>query len=150
MKTNTILGLAVLGIAAYYLLRKKPIKAEDLQKQPDNVIPAVIRNYKAELKVSDLSSRGRSRSGPQQPVIVKSSRVILDVEKPSLKTPIYENPINSIPNVYDRGVGQELNFSGNDGFYNNMGGDCTVSIQDACACMKESRPKYMLDIPQLP
>lgn len=150
MKTNTILGLAVLGFAAYYLLRKKPVKVEDLQKQPDNVIPSVIKNAKAEVTVSDLSSRRKSRLGPKQPVIVKSARVILDVEKPALKKPIYQNPINLIPNVYDRGIGQELNFDGNDGFYNNLGGDCTVSIQDACGCMKDSRPRYTLDIPQLP
>lgn len=153
MNTKTLLGVGAVAVLAYLLLRnKKKVEVSDLQKEPVNVIPPVIRNLSNQVLVSDLSSR-QGASGIGGPVTVKRSRLILDQVKVPVKAPIIINPTNSIPNVYDRGVGRELNVSASgelSGFYENMAGTCTDQIQNACKCTQRNKPRYSLDIPKLP
>lgn len=153
MNTKTILGVGAVAVLAYLLLRnKKKVEVSDLQKEPVNVIPPVIRNLKNQVLVSDLSSK-QGASGIGGPVTVKRSRLILDQVKVPVKAPVIINPTNSIPNIYDRGVGREINLSASgeiSGFYDNMAGTCTDQIQNACKCTQENKPRYSLDIPKLP
>jgi hypothetical protein len=65
-----------------------------------------------------------------------------------MKKPIYISPKNSIPNVYDRGIGQDIDFLG---FMNASGGD---TIQNNCnkANLKgaTSGAQLKMDMPKLP
>lgn len=153
MNTKTLLGVGAVAVLAYLLLRnKKKVEVSDLQKEPVNVIPPVIRNLKNQVLVSDLSSK-QGASGIGGPVTVKRSRLILDQIKVPVKAPVIINPTNSIPNIYDRGVGREINLAASgelSGFYDNMAGTCTDQIQNACKCTQEAKPRYSLDIPKLP
>jgi len=154
MNTKTLLGIGGVAILAYYLFRnKKNVEVSDLQKEPANVIPAVVKNLNNQVLVSDLSSNSQARTGIGGPIKVRRSRLILDQIKVPVKAPIEINPINLIPNVYDRGVGQEINLAASgeiQGFYENMAGTCTEQIQNACKCSRDYKPRYGLDIPQLP
>lgn len=157
MNTKTLLGIGAVGIIAYLLLRKKSPKSSrvavlDIPKDPINVIPPIVKNLDNQVLVSDLSSR-QGASGIGGAVKVRRSRLILDDIKVPLKAPIIINPTNSIPNVYDRGVGREINLAASGeltGFYDNMGGTCTDQIQNACKCTQEVKPRYSLEIPKLP
>jgi hypothetical protein len=45
MNTKTLLGIGGVAILAYYLFRnKKKVEVSDLQKEPANVIPSVVKN----------------------------------------------------------------------------------------------------------
>jgi hypothetical protein len=153
MNTKTLLGVGAVSVLAYLLLRnRKKVEVSDLQKEPVNVIPPVIRNLNNQVLVSDLSSK-QGASGIGGPVTVKRSRLILDQIKVPVKAPIQINPTNLIPNVYDRGVGMELSVSASgevSGFYDNMGITCTDQLQNACRCSQENKQRFKLDIPQLP
>jgi hypothetical protein len=154
MNTKTLLGIGGVAILAYILFRnKKKVEVSDLQKEPSNVIPAVVKNLKNQVLVSDLSSNSQSRTGIGVPIKVRRSRLILDQIKVPVKEPIIMNPINLIPNRYDRGVGQELAVSASgevQGYYENMAGVCTEQIQKACKCTSEKQERLPLNIPQLP
>jgi hypothetical protein len=154
MNTKTLLGIGGVVILAYYLFRnKKKVEVSDLQKEPVNVIPPVIRRKKDLVILDDLSSNTQARTGIGGSVKVRNARLILDDIKVPLKVPVKINPINLIPNVYDRGVGQEINLAASgeiQGFYENMAGTCTEQIQNACKCSREYKQSFPLDIPQLP
>ena len=66
----------------------------------------------------------------------------------NFKKPIYISPKNSIPNVYDRGIGQDIDFFG---YMNASGGD---TLQNNCnkSNLKGSTNGMQLkmDIPKLP
>jgi hypothetical protein len=86
------------------------------------------------------------------PVNLKKSPVLIEDIRVPVKEPIYIAPINAIPNVYDRGVGQPLTMAANgrqESFY-NMSGYCSENVQNACKCSAGRTGKYTLDIPQLP
>jgi hypothetical protein len=154
MNTKTLLGIGGVAILAYILFRnKKKVEVFDLQKEPTNVIPAVFRRKKDIVTLDDLSSNSQARTGIGGPIKVRNSRLILDEIKVPLKEPIIINPINLIPNIYDRGVGQELAVSASgevQGYYENMAGVCTEQIQNACKCTSEKQERLPLNIPQLP
>ena len=154
MNTKTLLGIGGVAILAYVLFRnKKKVQVSDLQKQPVNVIPAVIRRKKDLVTLDDLSSNSQARTGIGGPTKVRRSRLILDQTKIPVKEPIIINPINVIPNVYDRGVGMELAVSASgevQGYYENMSGICTEQLQKACKCTSEKQERFPLNIPQLP
>lgn len=72
--------------------------------------------------------------------------------KVPIKEPIRIAAANVIPNVYDRGINEPLDFvsANGQGFY-NMSGVCTENIQKACGCVtKENKDKYYFEVPQLP
>ena len=86
------------------------------------------------------------------PVNMKKTPVLIEDIKVPVKEPIFIAPINVIPSVYDRGVGQPIAFAANgrqESFY-NMSGYCSENVQNACRCSSEKKGKYTLDIPQLP
>jgi hypothetical protein len=154
MNTKTLLGIGGVAILAYVLFRnKKKVEVSDLQKEPINVIPAVIRRKKDVVTLDDLSSNSQSRTGIGGPIKVRNSRLILDPIKDPVKQPVIINPINLIPNIYDRGVGQEINLAASgeiQGFYENLAGTCTEQIQNACRCNDKKQDRFPLNIPQLP
>lgn len=64
-----------------------------------------------------------------------------------LKKPIYIRPINSIPNVYDRGIGQYVNASGcmnATGFQDDLNYNCNPGNN------RKSQSSAQIDIPKLP
>ena len=154
MNTKYLLGIGGVAILAYVLFRnKKKVEVSDLQKEPVNVIPAVIRRKKDIVTLDDLSSNSQSRTGIGGRIKVRNSRLILDQIKVPVKSPIIINPTNLIPNRYDRGVGQEINLAASgeiQGYYENMSGVCTEQIQKACKCTSEKQERLPINIPQLP
>ena len=141
MKTRTIVGLGAIALLAYLLLKKKKKNVVLSDIKVDSTAPAPA-TPSASVSVSKSSS----------PVNLKRSPVLIEDIKVPAKEPIFIPAINSIPNVYDRGVGQPLAFSANgkvESFY-NMSGYCSENVQNACRCSSEKTGKYTLDIPQLP
>ena len=139
MKTRTIVGLGAVVLLAYLLLRKK--KGVELSNiKVDKNAPAPSTPTASVTVVKSDS-----------PVNLKSSTVLLEDIKVPIKNPIFIPAINVIPNVYDRGVGQPLAFSGNrsqESFY-NMSGYCSENVHNACRCSVARTGKYTLDVPQL-
>jgi hypothetical protein len=140
MKTRTIVGIGAIALLAYLLLRKK--KGVELSNiKVDKNAPAPPTPT-ASLTVVKSDA----------PVNLKSSPILLEDIKVPVKEPIFIPATNSIPNVYDRGVGQPLAFSANgnqESFY-NMSGYCSENVQNACRCSAGRTGKYTLDVPQLP
>jgi hypothetical protein len=140
MKTRTIVGLGAVALLAYLLLRKKKgVQLSDIKVDKNAPAPSTPTASVTVVK-SDA------------PVNLKSSPVLIEDIKVPVKRPIYIPAINSIPNVYDRGVGQPLDMAANaskESFY-NMSGYCSENLQNACRCSAARTGKYTLDIPQLP
>jgi hypothetical protein len=140
MKTNTIVGLGAIALLAYLLLRKKKgVELSNIKVDKNAPAPSTPT---ASLTVVKSDA----------PVNLKSSAVLLEDIKVPVKRPIYIPAINSIPNVYDRGVGLPLEMSANgsqETFY-NMSTYCTENTQNACRCSANRTRKYDLDVPKLP
>lgn len=140
MKTRTIVGIGAIALLAYLLLRKKKgVNLSDIKVDKNAPAPATPT---ASLTVVKSDA----------PVNLKKSPVLIEDIKVPVKDPVYIAPINAIPNVYDRGVGQPLSIAANgrqESFY-NMSGYCSENVQNACRCTAERTGKYTLDIPQLP
>lgn len=154
MKKNLLFfGLALAGLYLYKRSKNKSITTADLQKQPslaagtmpspgDSVKSAVEKNTGTGTISANFVSM------PRVEVQVKDIRV--------LKKPIYIRPVNQIPNVYDRGVGLDVNATGANGHANsneqkafNVSGICSENVQKACQCADKGHGKYKLDIPSL-
>jgi hypothetical protein len=65
----------------------------------------------------------------------------------NLKKPIYIRPINSIPNVYDRGIGQYVNCGG---YMNATGFQDDLNYNCSPGDVKKSQVSAKTDIPKLP
>lgn len=141
MKTRTIVGIGVVALLAYLLLKKKKKDVVLSDIKVGNPTPAPA-NPTASVSVSKSES----------PVNLKKSPVLIEDIKVPVKQPIYMPPANAIPSVYDRGVGQPITIAanGNQESYYNMSGYCSENVQNACKCSSEKKGKYSLDIPQLP
>ena len=140
MNRNTLLTLAVLGVAAYFLLRKKP-QAKEIGQAPsvdtgNKTVEGVDKGTKAETTAT-LKAKGVK--------VPKRKLLLVDEIKVPVKEPIYVSPVNLVPNIYDRGVGQPLMASGE--AYYNMSGVCTEDIQKACKCQENKSKDYKLEIP---
>jgi hypothetical protein len=140
MKTRTIVGIGAIALLAYLLLRKKKgVNLSDIKVDKNAPAPPTPT---ASLTVVKGDA----------PVNLKKSPVLIEDIRVPVKEPIYIAPINAIPNVYDRGVGQPLSIAANgrqESFY-NMSGYCSENLQNACRCSAARTGKYTLDIPQLP
>jgi hypothetical protein len=140
MKTRTIVGIGAIALLAYLLLRKKKgVNLSDIKVDKNAPAPPTPT---ASLTVVKGDA----------PVNLKKSPVLIEDIRVPVKEPIYIAPINAIPNVYDRGVGQPLSIAANgrqESFY-NMSGYCSENVQNACKCSAGKTGKYTLDIPQLP
>ena len=165
MKTANIVGLGALALAAYLLYRNTMSgkygatkKADD--KAPDNQASMAGYGYASgdtqdkRVTVEDLSVRPGLQTR-------WSLRVPKKPRRPGIKRPIYIDPLNAIPNVYDRGVGARVvgmdrlareSYMNADGeqMYTTFGGRCSEDIQRACRCVVGKTEKFKLDIPDLP
>lgn len=140
MNRNTLITIAVLGLAAYFLFRKKP-QAKEIGKAPDvntgnKTIEGVDKGTKAETTATFRAKGVR---------VPKPRLLMVDEIKVPVKEPIYVSPVNLVPNIYDRGVGQPLMAKG-EAFY-NMSGTCSEDIQKACKCQENKSKDYKLEIP---
>lgn len=134
MKTRNILGiLAIVGLG-YYLLSRKKQPAKEIGQMAD-----------AQDKPTPVGSLAN---------ILMPTKVLTveDIKVPA-KEPLYIQPNNAIPNVYDRGVGlpvASLSANGKDSYFNNSG-VCSENIQQSCKCATmPTKTKFKADIPTLP
>jgi hypothetical protein len=146
MSNNTWLWVGAGALAAWWLLRDKKSSAAPtaISSNPSN--PGTLPKAKrmVELRLDNL----------QNPIVRKvvnipEPRIIDEIDRPDLKEPIYANPINLVPNMYDRGVGQPIYQNQVTAFAHNMDGDCTTGVYKACRCAIQEKPIYKLDIPEL-
>lgn len=159
MKTNTIIGLGALALIAYYVFRKKPVlNVEKAPATPPASVPAVNPAPAVKLVkgIDDgtitAEKRALAEEAVKQRAARKKARLIMpdDIKVPSVE-PITISPVNLIPNVYDRGVGQPtMNVAANGQSFYNMSGFCTENIQTACKCASKKKNGFKSDIPQLP
>lgn len=143
MNTKTLVGIGALGLLVFYFLKKKKksIDISDIKTMSSSPTPSIP------LQPIVVSAKIASDD-----VVLKKSPMLLEDIRVPIKRPIYIAPTNSIPDVYDRGVGQPLTMKANGGqesFY-NMAGYCSEHLQNACRCASKRTGKYKLDIPQLP
>jgi hypothetical protein len=148
MNNNTLLWVGAGALVAYWLLRdtKKKDSAIAPSANPGmGTTPSLPKAKRmVELNINDL----------QNPVVRKvvnipQPRIIDEIDRPDLKEPIFVNPVNLVPNIYDRGVGQPIYPSQVTAFAHNMNGDCTTGVYKACRCAVQEKPIYKLDIPEL-
>jgi hypothetical protein len=145
MNRNTLLTVAVIGLVAYFLLRK-PKEAKEIGQSPEDAgtnktVEGVDAGTKAQTTAT-LKAKGVR--------VPKKRRVLLE-EIVVPKEPIVIPPSNLIPNVYSRGVNQPLpiEVSANGERYFNMSGTCSENIQTACKCTAKTKERYKLDIPNI-
>lgn len=155
MKGSTVLTIAGLGLLAYLLLRKKSVSALDTSASGAAPAPSAaaapvapvtvtktVQGLDDKIQNNSEVRLGRSRSAKKAVIMPE------DIKVPAVE-PIYVSPVNLIPNVYDRGVGQPtMNVAANGEGYYNLSGNCSESIQKACRCQEKKQP-YKLDIPSL-
>ena len=108
--------------------------------------------YKFYKKPTSVLVSGSSANAPQDVVYSTGKEPMLGANGSldsyiNIKKPIYIKPTNLIPNVYDRGINQEVNFSGS----------CkdTTPTNIQCACNKSTSNQnrigqYQLELPSLP
>jgi len=109
-KTQTLVAVGIAAVAAYMLLRKKPLSVADLPSDKAAPFPNPLQTG---ITVSDLKKKGNMElnfTGFKSPV----------------KQPLYIKPRNVVPSIYDRGIGDEVNF------YGTYEGGATVNISNAC------------------
>lgn len=133
MKNRDILLLGGVALLAYLLLRRKkrPMMASDIKTTVSAPTPAPTAK-------AAFSS-----------VLKKNPVVVEDIVVP-VKKPIMIPATNLIPNIYDRGVGQDVDFGASGEKYYNMSGICSESVAQACNCSVKNKESYKLDIPTLP
>lgn len=147
MNRNTLLTIAGLGVLAYLIFGRKP-KAKEIGQAPDvntgtKIIEGIDGGTAAETTAT-LRAKGVR--------VPKRKLVMVEEIKVPVKEPIRIAAANVIPNVYDRGINEPLDFvSANGQSFYNMSGRCTENIQKACGCVtKENKDKYYFEVPQLP
>lgn len=129
LKNSQVLGIiGAIAIITYFVYRKKPLSVKDMGKPKDSAIP---KQPIVGLELTELKKRGGSELQ------------FTGSFKSPLKEPLYIKPRNVIPNVYDRGIGDEVNFLGN-----MIDGKATVNITNACKCSDKSK-RLPLEIPKI-
>lgn len=133
MKNRDILLLGGVALLAYLLLRrrKRPMVVSDIKTTVSAPTPAPS----AKAAFNDVLKKN--------PVLVED--IVVPVKKP-----IMIPATNLIPNVYDRGVGKDVDFGASGEKYYNMSGICSESVAQACNCSVKNKESYKLDIPTLP
>lgn len=109
-QTQTLVVVGIAAVAAYMLLRKKPLSVADLPSDKAAPMPTPLQTG---ITVSELKKKGNMElnfTGFKSPV----------------KHPLYIKPRNVVPSIYDRGIGDEVNF------YGTYEGGATVNISKAC------------------
>lgn len=134
MKTRNIIGVLAIAGLAYYLFRKK---------QPAKEIGQV-----ADTKTNPIPDAVKQIGN----ILMPTKAVTVEDIKVPVKQPLYVQPANAIPDLYDRGVGlpvASLSANGQNSYYNTSG-ICSEDIQKACKCQSNSTSKFKADIPTLP
>lgn len=133
MKTKDILLVGGVALIAYLLLRrrKRPMVVSDIKTTVSAPTPAP------------------SVKAAFNDVLRKNPVVVEDIVVP-VKKPIMIPATNLIPNIYDRGVGQAVDFGASGERYYNMSGICSENVAEACKCSVKTKESYKLDIPTLP
>lgn len=147
MSNNTWLWVGAGALAAYWLFWNK--KNPALATATSNTTPSNLGTLPKAKRMVELRLDNFQNPIVRKVVNVPEPRIIDEIDRPDLKEPIYANPINLIPNVYDRGVGQPIYPSQITAFAHNMNGDCTTGVYKACRCAIQEKPIYKLDIPEL-
>lgn len=130
LSKSQIAGIVgAVAIIAYFVYRKKPLSVEDIKGIQDAPAP---KPSIGGIEVAELKKKGGTELQ------------FTGGFKSRIKEPLYIKPRNVIPNVYDRGIGDEVNFLGN-----MQEGNATINIQKACKCADKTK-RLPLDIPKLP
>lgn len=124
-QTWVIAGVAV--VAAYMLLRKKPMAVSDIKS--DKPAPAP-QNPLRGMEIADVGKK----TAPME--------LAFSGFKSPVKEPLYIRPRNVVPSIYDRGIGDEVNF------YGNVKEGATVNINTACKSA-DTRKRMPSELPQI-
>ena len=108
--------------------------------------------YKYYKKPTSVLVSGSSANAPQDVVYSTGKEPMLGANGSldsyiNIKKPIYIKPTNSIPNVYDRGINQEVNFDG------SCKDTTPTNIQCACKSSMSQQKRmgeYTSELPVLP
>lgn len=125
--TQKLLVAGVVVVAAYYLFRKKPLAVADIKSSVPAPAP---QNAISGIEVADL----RKKKAPTE--------LAFSGVKAPLKEPLYIKPRNLNPNIYDRGIGDEVNF------YGNIRNGATMNISSACKTADKSK-RMPSELPQI-
>jgi hypothetical protein len=125
-QTQTLVVVGIAAVAAYMLLRKRPLSVADLPSDKAAPLPNPLQTG---ITVSELKKKGNmelSFTGFKSPV----------------KQPLYIKPRNVVPSIYDRGIGDEVNF------YGNLQEGATVNISNACKAT-DRRNRLPTELPKI-
>jgi beta-lactamase regulating signal transducer with metallopeptidase domain len=128
LSNSQILGIVgAVAIITYFVYRKKGLLVKDLKANKNAPTP---KQPIVGIEVSELKKKG-------------STELQFTGGKQNIKSDLIIKPRNVIPDVYDRGIGDEVNFLGN-----MTGGGATINIDRACKCA-DKRQKLPLDLPKM-
>lgn len=105
--------------------------------------------YRYFSKPKSVLVKGSDKSTPDQVQYSTGKEKLLNAngEYVNVKTPIYIKPKNSIPNVYDRGIGQDVNFTGGYKYATGFAED----LQSQCAAKTvKSNQSRLTELPKIP
>jgi hypothetical protein len=138
MKTGTLLGLVAITAGAFYVLTryKSPKKNVKIEEQLG-------------LENQNLTSRNNLTQKEKSTINGLNFGLPIAINKSKIKAPVRIPSENLVPDIYDRRVGSEVYFAGENGFYHNMSGLNSISISNACKCSPHG-VTYKTDIPKLP
>jgi hypothetical protein len=125
-QTQTLVVVSIAAVAAYMLLRKKGVSVSDIPSVKAAPLPNPLQTG---ITVSELKKKGNmelSFTGFKSPV----------------KQPLYIKPRNVVPSIYDRGIGDEVNF------YGNLQEGATVNISNACKAT-DRRNRLPTELPKI-
>jgi hypothetical protein len=127
LSNSQILGIVgAVAIITYFVYRKKGLKVQDLKGVKDSPTP---KQPLVGIEISEIKKKNFTElqfTGGRQ----------------NIKSDLIIKPRNLIPNVYDRGIGDEVNFLG------NMTGVATLNIDKACKCA-DTKERLPLDLPKM-
>jgi len=140
MNKLLIAGAAVAVI--YLLTRKKGMTVDDIKNASSAPAPKPSDTKKQSVESNIQTGKVSANFAGFAKVQLRPEDIRV------VKQPVYIRPTNSIPNVYDKGVGMEVNATGRG--YFNVSGECSSNVQKACQCADKKHGEYKLDIPVLP
>lgn len=127
LSNSQILGIVgAVAIITYFVYRGKGMSVKDLKSVKDSPTP---KQPIVGLEISELKKKG-------------STELQFTGGRRNIKSDLIIKPRNVIPNVYDRGIGDEVNF------YGNMTSEATLNIDRACKCA-DTKERLPLDLPKM-
>jgi len=127
LSNSQILGIVgAVAIITYFVYRKKGLLFKDLKANKDATTP---KQPIVGIEVSELKKKG-------------TTELQFTGGRRNIKSDLIIKPRNVIPDVYDRGIGDEVNFLG------NMMREDTLNIDRACKCA-DKKDRLPLDLPKM-